>query len=119
LGLPEATNPLFPAYQFHLIADYALPWWGIRLSGEVSYIGPRSASQSNVVLKGTPYELPGYPYVAAVISTAGRRILPNRETNLALRVSNLINYGWVDPGFGGIDVPAQGVTAFLTVIQSL
>src|SRR5262249_18707185 len=101
------------------IADYALPWWGLKFSAEASYIGARSASQSNVVLKSTPYELPGYPYLAAVISTQGRRILPNRDTNLALRVSNLINYGWVEPGFGGVDVPAQGITVFLTVVQSL
>jgi hypothetical protein len=53
------------------------------------------------------------------VSTAARHIIPKRDTNIALRVSNVINYGWVDPGFGGIDVPAQGITAFLTVMQSL
>jgi len=118
-GTPEVTNPLFPAYQFHVIADYLLPWWGLRLSGEVSYIGPRTASQSNAVVHDASYELPAYFYTAAVLSTAGRRIIPGRDTSFALRVSNVINQIWTEPGFGGIDVPAQGVTAFLTVIQSL
>jgi iron complex outermembrane receptor protein len=118
-GTPEVTNPLFPAYQLHLLLDYHLPWWGLRLSAEVSYIGPRTASQSNAVELGHTYELPGYAYTAFVVSTAGRRIIPRRETNLALRVSNLINYHWVEPGFGGIDVPAQGITAFLTITQEL
>src|SRR5207248_2673644 len=44
LGKPEVTNPLFPEYQLHLIAEYALPWWALKVAAEVSYIGPRTAS---------------------------------------------------------------------------
>jgi outer membrane receptor protein involved in Fe transport len=119
LGKPEVTNPLFPEFQLHVIGDYFLPWWGLKLSAEVSYIGPRSASFSNALLKGASYDLPGYAYTALSLSTAGRRIIPKRDTSIALRISNVINYGWIEPGFGGIDVPAQGITAFLTVVQAL
>jgi outer membrane receptor protein involved in Fe transport len=119
LGKPEVTNPLFPEFQLHLIGDYALPWWGLKVAAEVSYIGPRTASFGNALIRGGSYELPGYAYTALSVSTAARHIIPKRDTNIALRVSNVINYGWVDPGFGGIDVPAQGITAFLTVVQSL
>jgi hypothetical protein len=85
----------------------------------VSYIGPRTASFSNALLRGMSYDLPGYAYTALSVSTAARHIIPKRDTSIALRISNVINYGWVEPGFGGIDVPAQGITLFLTIVQSL
>jgi len=119
IGKPEVLNSLFPTYQLHLIGDYALPWWGLKLSAEVSWIGPRPSSFSNALIKGAEYDLDGYLYTALSLSTAGRIIIPKRETSLALRVSNVVNWGWTEPGFGGLDVPAQGVTAFLTVIQAL
>jgi iron complex outermembrane receptor protein len=119
LGKPDVENPLFPTYQFHLIGDYALPWWALKLSAEVSYIGPRPASFSNALIRGSSYDLDGYVYTALSLSTAGRIIIPKRETSLALRVSNVVNWIWTEPGFGGVDVPAQGVTAFLTIIQAL
>ena len=46
-------------------------------------------------------------------------VLAGSQTNLALRVTNLINRTWADPGFNGIDVPSQGITAMLTLIQKL
>jgi iron complex outermembrane receptor protein len=113
------TNALFPVAQVHLSADWAIPWQGLHLAGELSYIAPRSASQSNSVLAGKPYELPGYAFASAVVSTSARKIFGSRETSVAVRVSNLFNSGYSDSGFGGVDVPAQGVTATLTVIQSL
>lgn len=119
LGKPDPLNALFPTYQLHLIGDYALPFWGLKLSAEVSYIGPRPASFSNALVHGTAYDLDGYVYTALSLSTAGRIIIPHRETSLALRVSNVANWIWTEPGFGGTDVPAAGVTAFLTLIQAL
>jgi len=119
LGKPEVDNPLFPEYQLHLIADYALPWWGLKAAAEVSYVGARTASFSNALIRGGSYDLPGYAYTALSISTAARHLIPKRDTSIALRISNVINYAWVEPGFGGVDVPAQGITAFLTVVQSL
>jgi iron complex outermembrane receptor protein len=119
LGKPDPLNPLFPTYQFHLIGDYALPFFGLKLSAEVSYIGPRPASFSNALIRGSSYDLDGYVYTALSLSTAGRIIIPHRETSIALRVSNVVNWIWTEPGFGGVDVPAPGLTAFLTVIQAL
>jgi iron complex outermembrane receptor protein len=118
-GIPQVTNPLFPAYQIHLRLDYALPWWGLRVAAEISYIGPRSASQSNALINGKAYDVPGYPFTALSISTANRVIIPHLQTSMALRVSDVINYRWIEPGFGGVDVPSQGITAFLTIVQQL
>ncbi len=119
IGLPEVTNPLFPPYQLHLIGDYRLPWAGLRLSGEVSYIGPRTSSQSNAVVKAAAYELPPYVHTAAAISTAGRKIFGDHETSISFRVSNLLDTRYVEPGFSGVDVPALGRTAVLSIVQSL
>jgi iron complex outermembrane receptor protein len=120
LGKPDVTNPLFPTVQLHLIGDWAIPFWGLKLSAEVSYIGPRSSSFSNALIKGAAYDTDsGYVYTALALSTSGRIIIPKRETSLALRVSNVVNWIWTEPGFGGVDVPAPGVTAFLTIIQAL
>ena len=118
-GLPEATNPLFPALQAHLLVDWQLPFLGLRLSPEVSLIGARGASQSNTLELGTPYTLPGYLYTAVALSAPPFRWLSDRDTSFAFRATNLLNMTWAEPGFGGIDVPKQGFTAFLTLTQSL
>jgi hypothetical protein len=118
-GRPQVTNPAFPSVQAHLVADWRAPWLGLRLSAEASLIGPRSATFSNALLRGADYSLPAYFYSAVAVSTAGLRLLPAGETSVALRVSNLLNTAFADPGFGGVDVPGLGVTTFLTVVQSL
>ena len=119
LGAAQSENPLFPAVQLHALADYAVPVGGLRASVEVSYIGPRGASQSNTLLKGEPYDLPAYVYAAASLSTSARKLFGERTTRAALRVNNVFNQSWTEPGFGGIDVPSQGLTVMLTVVQSL
>jgi hypothetical protein len=118
IGAVLVENALYPKYQVHLLADYALPFFGLRVGVEMSVIGPRSASPANTLLKGEPYELPAYFYAAASVSMA-RRLLGERETSVALRLSNITNSHWSEPGFGGIDVPSQGFCAFLTLAQTL
>jgi iron complex outermembrane receptor protein len=121
IGKPILDNPLFPDYQFHLIGDWSLPIprAGLRLSVELSYIGPREASFSNALSFGGPYQLSGYVYTALALATSELRILPRRETHVALRISDVINYQWVEPGFGGVDIPSQGITVFLSLVQAL
>jgi outer membrane receptor protein involved in Fe transport len=116
---PQVLNELFPLYQFHLIGDYTLPWWGLRLSGEFSYIGPRPASLDAALGRGAGYELPGYPYAAFALSLPERKIIPGKPTRAALRISNVFNTQFNEPGFGGIDIPNQGVTVVLTIVQAL
>jgi outer membrane receptor for ferrienterochelin and colicins len=115
----RVTNSLFPPFQIHLLADYLLPLASLRLSAEVSYISPRAASQSNAVLNQTAYNSPGYVFTALALASPSFKLLGERETSAVLRVSNVINSNWRDSGFGGIDVPAQGLTALLTLSQTL
>ncbi|MBI5542280.1 MAG: TonB-dependent receptor [Deltaproteobacteria bacterium] len=119
LSSVDAINPLYPTLQAHLQGDYFFPWAGLRFGAEVSYVGPRTSSQSNALVKGSDYEIPGYFYTAVSLSTAKRKLIGERETSVALRVADVLNSRWAEPGFGGIDVPTQGVTASLVISQSL
>ena len=119
---PEVRNPLFPPIQVHGFVDFTV--WQLpqrltaKLSLEASFVGPRAASQSNALLAGRAYDLPSYFYGGASVSVFGTPI-GARETRVALRVSNLFDVRYVEPGVGGIDLPAQGRTFFLTLLQQL
>jgi outer membrane receptor for ferrienterochelin and colicins len=116
---PEVVNELYPLYQLHLIGDYTLPWWGLHLSAELSYISSRPASLQAALGQGAAYSLSGYAYGALALTLPPRKIIPGRPTRAALRITNVFNTHYNEPGFGGIDVPNQGVTAVLTMIQAL
>ncbi len=119
IGGSEVEQPFFPPYQVHLIADYTLPLLGLRLSPEVSYIGARMASQSNALRNGEAYELPAYLYTAVALSLPEQKLFGDRPTAVSLRVSNLLDTRYAEPGYGGIDIPAQGRTVFLTLSQGI
>lgn len=119
IGQPEVNNSLFPSYQAHVVADYTLPVCrGLRLSAETSYIGPRDTSQSNALVAGRSYQLDPYLYTGAAVSLDGCDAL-GRDSSAALRVTNVFDQSWPEPGFHGIDIPSQGFTAFFTYVQSL
>ncbi len=117
--ISDAANPMFPTVQVHLIADYALPWAGLRAAVELSYIGSRNATHYNILDKGSVYALPGYVYTAASLALPPRKLFADRETSLSVRLTNVLNQHWIEPGTGGIDLPSQGFAAQLTVLQTL
>ncbi|MHB8878494.1 MAG: TonB-dependent receptor plug domain-containing protein [Myxococcaceae bacterium] len=119
LGAPEVRNALFPSLQAHLILEYQLPVPGKpQVSAELSYVGPRSASQSNALIRGAAYSLPAYLSSAATLSWSGPTLF-QRQTSVALRLTNALGLGWAEPGFGGFDVPGPARAATLTITQSL
>jgi iron complex outermembrane receptor protein len=117
LGKPDVTNPLFPAYQVGAIVDGFLPWAGLRASLELHYVGDREDSFSNAVIKGAAYDVPAYVYSALSLSATGPLVFSDHASRIALRVSDLLNQRWTEPGFGGVDVPTQGRTVVLTLSQ--
>jgi outer membrane receptor for ferrienterochelin and colicins len=119
IGKPLVDNPLFPEYETESIVDYTLPWAGLRVSTELGYVGPRESSFSNSVINGKSYDLDAYLFSALAVSAGGAFTSPSRPTRVALRISDVLNRRWVEPGFGGLDVPTRGVTATLTVVQGL
>ena len=117
IGRPEIKDSLFPTFQAHTIVDHTLPWGALQVSGEASYIASRPASFSNVLRKGSSYDLDGYAVTALVISGGSWRWLSESSTSASLRVVNLLNTRWVEPGFGGIDLPTPGISALLTIVH--
>lgn len=115
----QVRNPLFPALQIHGAADYTLPWLGLKVGAEASYVGSRSSSQSNALRNSAAYAMPGYAFTAASLTMPARPVFGQLESRASLRVSNVLNTHYADPGFGGVDVPAQGIAAMLTWVQSL
>ena len=75
----------------------------------VRHVSPRRASKVNSqenLLR--PYQLASYALADANwLRTLGRH-------TLALRVSNLFDRQYAEPGYGGIDLPGEGRTATLT-----
>ncbi|MGC4114006.1 MAG: TonB-dependent receptor [Myxococcales bacterium] len=118
-GMPRATNQLFPPYQLHLLGTWTLPWANIKVAPELSYVGPRAASSSNALELGTAYEIPGHFYTALALSLPPKNLFGSTETSITLRLTNLLDERYAEPGFGGIDVPASGFGAMLTLTQSL
>lgn len=119
-GAPRVLSPRFPDLQAHLTADWEPGVLGLRVAPELSWIGEREATQSNALIQGSDYKLPAYTYAALAVSTGALKILPGvRPTRVALRVGNALGTKWVEPGFGGVDLPSPGTSAFLTITQSL
>lgn len=118
VGLPEVRNALFPAVQAHASASFVLPG-ELRLTPELSWISARAASQSNALQNGNAYSVPDYVYLGFSASTPTWKLLGERGTSFSLRLSDLLNRRWAEPGFGGVDVPTQGLTGLLTLNQEL
>jgi iron complex outermembrane receptor protein len=115
----QVNEPSFPVVQAHGIVQYALPWWGLRATVEASVVGPREASLSNALLAGYTYLTNPYVYGAVALTALDREVLPGRKSTLSLRVTNVFAQTWVEPGYGGTDLPGAGITAGLTLIQAL
>jgi len=116
LGRPVVTSALFPQLQVGGSAECTLPHT-IRAAAELAYVGSRAASFSNALLQGAAYDLPPYVYSALALSAAGPVIITGRPSRISLRISDLLDRRWAEPGFGGVDVPTQGRTASLALTQ--
>jgi iron complex outermembrane receptor protein len=112
---------LYPSFQGRAGADltFDLRKLGLTLRVEGGWVGPRAASQSNVLIKGDAYKVAGYPLAALCLSTRGWEPWRGRETRLQLRGDNLLDWHYAEPGFGGVDVPSLGATIGFWVSQQM
>src|SRR5262249_28022902 len=99
--------------------DVDLPKLYLHGNTQVRIIGPRGASQSNVVVNNARfYELPTYAAWDVTISTVGVHLFgPQMETRLLFSARNLLDQRGPDPGFAGIDIPRLGRTFFIELRQ--
>jgi outer membrane receptor protein involved in Fe transport len=77
---------------------------------EILAISPRRASVSNIALNsGVPYQLDAYQLANVVYNHRFD------EVALGLRIDNIFDEHYVEPGFAGIDIPGQARTTRLIV----
>lgn len=119
LGTVKILQPLYPSLQLHADGVYALPLWDLRASVELSYVGPRAASQSNALEAGSAYDLPAYVLLSAALSTPGYAWIPERLTRLIFRIHDALGREYYEPGSGGVDISSVGRVLLLTISQEL
>ncbi len=115
-----AAMPIFPALQGHLSADWAVPFLsGAHLAAEFSAVGPRLASETNSIERFQGYSLPAYGVLSLSAALLDRKWVAGRNTSLRLRVDNVLDTRFADPGVGGVDLPAVGRSVLLSLTQEL
>lgn len=115
----EVAQPLYPELQLHFSASYeASTRMHPGIYARATYVSSRSSSEQNAALAGSSYQLRGYPLVD-LAATARERFLRGRSTLFGLRVENLLDERYVDPGHGGVDLPALGRSVSFTITQEL
>lgn len=113
------ASTAFPGYKGFLNANVALREIHTNVNATVRGVGPRYATALNIAANnGQAYSLPGYALVDAAVSSVGLALLGGTETSLAFSVRNLLDTRFVEPGFGGIDIPTVGRTFMLEVRES-
>jgi outer membrane cobalamin receptor len=87
----------------------------VRAAVQASYIGERRASDTNIIINGTPYTLPAYVLLEGSLSTVPFNLLGRRghELSFALTGKNLLGATGPTPGFSGVDYPLAPRTFFL------
>ncbi|MBI2381682.1 MAG: TonB-dependent receptor [Gammaproteobacteria bacterium] len=100
----ELTTPtdLYPRYSAHLRWQYEEPGFG-RFGLALAYASPRRASAANIRANfQTPYQLEDYWLVHGVY---GKSWGPHHAY---VKVDNLLDEDYAEPGFNGIDFPGRG-----------
>jgi iron complex outermembrane receptor protein len=115
----EVAQPLYPSIQLHAQASYES---AVRMHpggyARFSYVGPRTASDQNAALAGASYQLPAYGVLDLAL-TAREEFWEGRASRLGVKVENVLDHRYVNPGFGGLDLPALGRSFLLTFAQEL
>jgi outer membrane receptor for ferrienterochelin and colicins len=118
IRLEYREQSLFPAVTGGFGLDVVAPSINMGMYTEARYVGERRASGSNLVLG--EYEngsLPGYFELDANFSTRELYLLPQKETVISLRMTNITGGQAAEGGFRGWDIPKMGRSIFLRVIQ--
>jgi outer membrane receptor protein involved in Fe transport len=114
----ENPPPLFPRGVGVIGADADITKLHLHANAQVRIVGPRGASQSNVLLNDNRfYELPTYAILDVTLSTVDLNLFgPHFETKILASGRNLLDHRTPDPGFAGIDLPRLG-RAFLVEVR--
>ena len=113
----------YPFMTSNLYVAWTIPEYYIRIATNLHYVGARNASLVNNELTNKydlekTYQLDPYICARLNISTVDF-YLSNflDETVVGLLFTGTLGQRYVDPGFGGIDIPSLGPAAFLRITQ--
>jgi outer membrane receptor for ferrienterochelin and colicins len=111
---------IYPTSMIHAGVVAQPPGSPVRAAVQTSYIGPRRASDTNILLNGGAYTLPSYLLLDAGLSTIGFNIIgPRHEMSFSLNGKNLLGARGPTPGFSGVDYPLAPRSFFLQTNVSL
>ncbi|MFN7131978.1 MAG: hypothetical protein ACK4N5_07840, partial [Myxococcales bacterium] len=115
----QGPPPLYPDAFGRAGVSVDVPEAYLRANTQVRVVGPRGASQSNVLLNNqVPYELPGFFELDLAVTSAGVYLWSDAvETRLSLLVNNLLDRRYSEPAFGGFDIPVGGRYVLLELRQ--
>ncbi len=118
-ALDAFISPAFPGYKGFLNVNLSFKEAYLNANATVRAVGPRYASFLNVEANNRQtYALPAYGTIDVALSSVRLALLGGTETSFSLSVRNLLDTRFVEPGFGGIDIPTVGRTFLLEMRES-
>jgi iron complex outermembrane receptor protein len=133
-GEAGSAVPLYPSWKITASLTEEIPRAHLAFGVEATYVSARQASAENVEIftsenyplanAPVPYHLENYGLVDLVVSSRDLNLLGERNTELTLKVSNLLGSHYVHPGFTtspnrGFDIPGRERTFLFSVQQQL
>lgn len=121
--LTGETDPFassaFPGYKGFLNVNVSIKEAYLNVNASFRGVGPRYASALNVEANNRrAYQLPAYATLDASLSSVGLNLLGGTETSFALTMRNILDTRFVEPGYGGIDIPTVGRTVMLELRET-
>ncbi len=114
-------NVIAPPWILRVGVSSGLPFLApvpVRIGVHAMTVGPRRASDENIVQRGKEYELPTYTLLNASISFPDIRIFPHGDTTFSIRGYNLLDANGPEPGFAGVDYPLQRRRILAELLQT-
>jgi iron complex outermembrane receptor protein len=115
----ESQTSLYPEWMASLGALFTWSRAHLQFMTLARAASQRRADDSNIIKNGSPYELPSYALLSLGVRTVDLSLLDDLPTTLSLKLNNVFNTAYSDPGFLGIDVPGERWNLALTLAQTL
>ncbi|HEY9856815.1 MAG TPA: TonB-dependent receptor [Stenomitos sp.] len=113
----DPRSELFPSLTLNTGAFAPLPVIPADLNLEARYVGSMKPSESNFYSNGgDDYEIPAS--LTLDLALVSRKLsLMGQESELSLRITNLLDSEVIYPGFNGIDIPGEGRAVTARFVQ--
>ncbi|MCP4136227.1 MAG: TonB-dependent receptor, partial [bacterium] len=119
----KIETDLYPLHMAKFGINYKIPEIFINLNCEGRYIHSRVASEPNsqvydpVNYLTDKYSLGAYFLLDVMISTYNLKLTGDKETEIRVKVYNVLGTEYVFPGFNGFDIPGFERTFVVSLIQ--